>query len=95
MYGNCPANSLVGPRAWTVNLGVHKSFRLTERFNLKLEGNFMNLFNHANPANPNNDLSSGGMGQITGTTSGNQLLNPTVTSNNGERHIWVGARFEF
>ena len=95
LYGNCSNNSLVGPGAYTVNLGVHKSFALTERLRLKFEGNFMNLFNHANPANPNNDLSSGGLGQITGTTSGNQLLNPTVTSNNGERHIWVGARFQF
>ncbi|MFN7997521.1 MAG: TonB-dependent receptor [Bryobacteraceae bacterium] len=94
LYGSCPANSLVGPGAWTVNMGLHKSFHLTERAVLKFEGNFMNLFNHANKANPNPDLSAG-MGQITGTQSGNQLLNPTVTSNNGERHIWVGARIQF
>jgi len=93
-YGNCPANSLVGPGAWTVNLGLHKSFNLTEKVKLKFEGNFMNLFNHANKGQPNNDLSAG-LGQITTTTSGNQLLNPTTTSNNGERHIWVGARVEF
>jgi hypothetical protein len=93
-YGNCPANSLVGPGAWTANLGLHKSFSLTERMRLKVEGNFMNVFNHPNKANPNADLSAG-LGQITGTQSGNQLLNPTVTNNNGERHIWVGARIEF
>jgi hypothetical protein len=95
-YGNCPANSLVGPGAWSVNLGAHKSFSLTERLRLKVEANFMNLFNHPNKANPNADLSTGAsFGQITGTTSGNQLLNPTVTSNDGERHIWVGARIQF
>jgi Carboxypeptidase regulatory-like domain/TonB dependent receptor len=93
-YGNCPANSLVGPGAWTANLGLHKSFSLTERIKLKFEGNFMNLFNHPNKSNPNADLSAG-FGQITSTTSGNQLLNPTVTSNNGERHIWIGARIQF
>jgi hypothetical protein len=93
-YGNCPANSLVGPGAWTTNLGLHKSFNLTERLSLKFQGNFMNVFNHANKGNPNNDLSAG-FGQITSTQSGNQLLNPTVTNNNGERHIWLGARFEF
>lgn len=93
-YGNCPANSLVGPGAWTANLGLHKSFNLTERLQLKFEGNFMNLFNHPNKANPNPDLTAG-IGQITGTTSGNQLLNPTVTNNNGERHIWIGARIQF
>jgi hypothetical protein len=94
LYGNYPANSLVGPGAWTVNLGLHKSFNLAEKVRLKFEGNFMNLFNHANKGTPNNDVSAG-LGQITGTQSGNQLLNPTVTSNNGERHIWVGARIQF
>jgi hypothetical protein len=100
-YGNCPANSLVGPGAWSVNLGLHKSFSLTERFKLKVEANFMNLFNHPNPAFPNSDnranadLSSAGFGQINTTQGGNQLLAPTTTSNNGERHIWVGARIQF
>ncbi len=94
-YGNCPANSLVGPGAWSVNMGVHKSFNLTEKATLKVEGNFMNLFNHPNPANPNTDLSSSGFGQITSTQNGNQLLSPTTTSNNGERHVWVGARVQF
>lgn len=94
LYGNCPANALVGPGAYTANLGVHKSFHLTEKLSARLEANFMNLFNHANPANPNANLSSG-MGRIEGTQSGNQLLSPTTTSNNGERHIWVGARFQF
>jgi len=93
-YGNCPANSLVGPGAWTGNLGIHKSFNVTERVRLKLEGNFMNVFNHPNKAIPNTDLSAG-FGQITLTQSGNQLLNPTVTNNNGERHIWIGARIQF
>jgi len=93
-YGNCPANSLVGPGAWTGNLGLHKSINITEKVKLKLEGNFMNVFNHPNKANPNPDLSAG-FGQITSTQSGNQLLNPTVTNNNGERHIWVGARIQF
>ncbi len=100
-YGNCPANSLVGPGAWSVNLGLHKGFNLTERVKLKVEGNFMNVFNHPNPGipNPNDtsnvDVSSPGFGQITSTQYGNQVLSPTTTSNNGERHIWVGARIQF
>jgi hypothetical protein len=94
LYGTCPASFLVGPGAWTLNQGLHKGFNLTERVSMKLEANFMNLFNHPNKGNPNPDLSAG-LGQITGTVSGNQLLNPTVTNNNGERHIWVGARVEF
>ncbi len=93
-YGNCPANSLVGPGAWSVNLGLHKSFSLTEKVRIRLEGNFMNLFNHGNKGNPNPDLSAG-FGQITSVPSGAPLFNPSVTNNNGERHIWVGARIQF
>jgi hypothetical protein len=67
---------------------------LTEKVKLRFEGNFMNVFNHPNKGLPGHDLSAG-LGEITSTTSGNQLLNPTVTNNAGERHIWVGARIQF
>jgi len=95
MYGNCPAASLVGPAGMTFNVGVHKGFKLAEKANLKLEANFMNVFNHPNKNLPSNDWSASDFGQLSGTVSGNQLLNPTATNNQGERHIWIGARIEF
>ncbi|MBS1812159.1 MAG: TonB-dependent receptor [Acidobacteria bacterium] len=39
-------NLLKGPGAWGMNLGLDKSFRLGERFRLRLGGQFNNIFNH-------------------------------------------------
>ena len=41
-------NSFRGPGQWNLNLGVYKSFRLTERFKMQFRGEFYNAFNHAN-----------------------------------------------
>jgi len=39
-------NLLMGPGAWGVNLGVHKEFRLSERFRAALGADIDNVFNH-------------------------------------------------
>ena len=39
-------NSLVGPGAWGVNLGIHKAFPIGERFVATLGADFDNIFNH-------------------------------------------------
>jgi Carboxypeptidase regulatory-like domain len=36
------------PNAYTLNLGVYKTFKLSERFALQLRGEAYNLFNHSN-----------------------------------------------
>jgi hypothetical protein len=41
-------NTFRGPGTWNLNLGVYKTFRLTERFSMQLRGETYNLFNHAN-----------------------------------------------
>jgi hypothetical protein len=40
-------NSIVGPGAYGVNLGAHKNFQLTNRFNVEIGADIDNLFNHA------------------------------------------------
>jgi hypothetical protein len=63
-FGNCAAgtapgacifpstmtrrNAFRGPGHYNLDLGVYKSFKLTERFRLQLRGEAFNLFNHAN-----------------------------------------------
>ncbi len=65
----------------------------------KLEANMMNAFNHPNPADPDVNYSDlgNGFGAIAPTSyqGGGNLFNPGATSNNGERHIWLGLRLEF
>jgi hypothetical protein len=47
-------NLLNGPGAWGANLGLDKSFRIGERFKLRLGAQFNNVFNHPLLA-PSND----------------------------------------
>ncbi len=53
-----PRNAFVAPGFWNVDLGVIKTFRLTERFRLDFRTEIFNAFNHANFDNPR-DASSG------------------------------------
>jgi len=62
---------------------------------VKFEANMMNALNHANMGNPTMNINSGSFGLINGTNGGLNLLNPTVTTANGERHIFAGIRLEF
>lgn len=43
---NAIRNSLTGPGTWGVNLGLHKSFHLTERVVLQIGADADNVFNH-------------------------------------------------
>lgn len=94
-YGTCGVGILQGPGLWSMNLGIHKSIPLRDRLSLRLEANMMNAFNHPNPGDPDTDLNSSGIGQITSTNAGVNALNPSVTTAAGERHIWGGVRLQF
>jgi hypothetical protein len=94
-YGNCGVGIFEGPGLWSVNLGFHKSIPITEKVFVRFEANMMNAFNHPNPGNPDTDLDSSGVGQITTTNAGINALNPQVTTAAGERHIWGGVRVQF
>jgi hypothetical protein len=52
-------NMLTGPGTWGVNLGVHKSFQLGERFVASLGADFNNIFNHP-LFSPDSDYGGGG-----------------------------------
>ncbi len=41
-------NQWFSPSVWNLDLGVHKNFKITERLNLQLRGEFYNLPNHHN-----------------------------------------------
>jgi hypothetical protein len=71
---------------------------VSEKVSFKFEANMMNAFNHPNPGDPDVNFSDNGtFGTIAPTSyqGGGNLFNPSATSNNGERHIWLGLRLEF
>jgi hypothetical protein len=56
-FGDAAPNSLFGPRYFDWDMGAFKQFALTERFKLTFRSDLMNVLNHPNFANPNNDIS--------------------------------------
>ncbi len=65
-FGNAGRNILRGPSLHQLDLGLHKNFRLTERFGLEFRTEMFNAFNRTNLGNPNGNRSAGGFGTITG-----------------------------
>ncbi|HEX4065800.1 MAG TPA: carboxypeptidase regulatory-like domain-containing protein [Acidobacteriaceae bacterium] len=58
-------NQFFGPAFANLDLGVLKSFRVTESTRFRYEANFFNFFNHPNLNNPGANTNSGTFGQIT------------------------------
>ncbi len=64
-FGDCGVGILQGPGTVTFSMSAGKSFHLTERFAVRYEAQFANLFNILNKADPNMNVSSSSFGQIT------------------------------
>jgi outer membrane receptor protein involved in Fe transport len=46
--GNIGRNTFVGPGTWYADMTLSKTFKFTERVNLKFDANAFNIFNHTN-----------------------------------------------
>jgi hypothetical protein len=88
-FGNCGVGILTGPKTTTLSMSAGKNFALTERFMLRYEAQFSNLFNITNWANPNLNVTSSGFGQIKSSAPFNngQLSGP--------RTIQMSLRLKF
>jgi len=70
---NLGRNTFVGPGAWYADMTLSKTFKLTERFNLKFDAQGFNVFNHANfilataGGGAHNKITDGAFGQAAGT----------------------------
>jgi hypothetical protein len=53
--GNSPVNGIYGPGTNNWDIGTQKNFKIGERFNLQLRGEFFNAFNHPNLQAPSGD----------------------------------------
>jgi hypothetical protein len=84
-WGNAGRNLIRGPRFMQLDMGLTRSFRITERFVADFRAEAFNVANRAQFGDPNGDLGSPVTDPKTGITTG---INPsfgriTTTVNNG------------
>lgn len=103
-FGNLGRNALRGPNFFWSDFYLTKWFQLSERMKLRLEGQFFNIFNHANFALPGmiyagipgNPSTQTGFGALTATTSPpTGLLGVGLGGDSAPRMIAFQARLEF
>jgi hypothetical protein len=71
-YGSYPTqhrNGYRGPGFFDSDFSVNKSFKLTEKVAFGIGGNFYNVFNHPNFANPDGNITDGTFGQSLSTVA--------------------------
>lgn len=85
-FGSCGVGILEGPGTTTFSMSAGKTFQLAERFGIRYEAQFANLFNIENKGAPNMNVGSTGFGQI----SSSQLV-----SQAGPRTIQMMLRVIF
>jgi len=85
-YGSFRRNSLSGPGLVNLDVSLSKTTAITERLKLEIRGDFFNLLNHAEFANPDTTPTDGTFGQI---------KNTGVPGDERERIIQLAARFSF
>jgi len=66
-FGNVSVGSIVGPGTINLSSGLSKTFALTERLNLRMEGTFTNVLNHTNLGDPNMNVTSPSFGLVSNT----------------------------
>jgi hypothetical protein len=88
-YGNAARNMLYGPGLWNFDIGIQKTFRITERHRLQLRGDGLNAFNHFNLGNPNATIADVRDGGVPNPNAGK------ILGGSGSRIIQVGLKYIF
>ena len=91
-FGNTGRNQFYGPGGYSLDLSAFRSFPMggTRRLEARIEAG--NIFNTPVFANPQNNVTSGTFGQITGIAGGTALTNAAVRRNG--RSAWAcGSAF--
>jgi hypothetical protein len=73
-YGNTGKGNWRGPSLWDVDMGLLKNFvplRSHDNINFQFRGEFFNIFNHAQLADPNVTASNGAYGTVRATVGTN------------------------
>jgi hypothetical protein len=66
-FGNAGRGILTGPGFANVDLALHRTIPISERFKLRFRWEFFNAFNRANFSDPNAVIGTPAAGQISGT----------------------------
>jgi len=66
-FGNQGRGILDGPGRFNVDLGIHRNFRVGERYNVNFRWEMFNAFNRANFADPNAQIGGGNVGRVLNT----------------------------
>jgi hypothetical protein len=90
-----------GPGFWNMDMGILKSFTLTERIKLQFRSEFFNVFNHPNFENPRNasvgspTITSGSFGQTCCITSAVPSSTTIIAVGEPNRVIQFGFKIAF
>jgi Carboxypeptidase regulatory-like domain/TonB dependent receptor-like, beta-barrel len=90
-FGNTGRNQFYGPGGFNLDLGVQRSFPVGGQKRLEARITAGNILNKPVFANPQNNVTSGTFGQITGIAGGTALTNAAYT----ERSVVLGLRFTY
>jgi len=96
-YGTCGRGIIVGPGIVNLNLGLRKTFKLSERVRFQLRATASDALNHPLFSPPGYY----GLVEVISSTNGNQITSTLGRTDNratfgaGNRIIQVGARIEF
>ena len=86
-YGNVSPNLMEGPSRWDHDMGIYKDFKIGENKTIRVEGTFINIFNHPNFGLPASNISSPTtFGKITSTNN---------VEGGGGRTTQIGVHFRF
>ena len=72
-FGTANRRFFHGPGFNNTDFGMTKKFPITEAMAFEVRGEFFNIFNHAQFANPSGNISSGNFGNVTGTSNSNRI----------------------
>jgi hypothetical protein len=77
-FGNAGRNSLRGPDYQVLDLGLHKTFSLSNRLRTQFRFEAFNALNHTNFNLPDGNRSSGNFGRITGASAAGGGSDPRI-----------------
>jgi carboxypeptidase family protein len=88
-YGNAQRNNVFGPGFWNWDIGVQKTFSITENHRLQLRGDALDAFNHFNLGNPSATIANTRDGGLPDPRAGK------IFGGSGSRVIQLGLKYMF